>query len=409
MLIPIFITLFAAAAPAAVEWGQWRGPNRDGAGAVRGAQASTTPLVRRWRVEVGSGQSSPVVAGGTAYVFAREAGQEVARAIDLGSGRVRWRTAYPAPYDVYPGAASYGSGPRSTPVVHDGRLFTLGIGGILTAFDAASGRLLWQHDFAGRFPAPAPPFGTSMSPLVAGGLLVVHAGGHDGGALIGFDPATGAEKWTLVGEGPSYSSPILASFSGQRQIVIQVHRRVLGVDPAAGRVLWSVPFVTPCDQNIVTPLQVGDRVILSSVNQGTLAVEPRKDGDRWTAPITWQSTDVSMYMSSPVLANGRVVGLSHKRKGQYFALDPATGAVEWTSPPGQGEHAAFVVAGESVLVLQGDGTLFHLPAGATGFTPSIPSRLAESSTYAHPVPTAAGLLVKDENGLSLHATSGGSK
>ena len=403
MLTTIVVALLAGSTPASGEWTQWRGPNRDAAGSVQGTwESQPAGLTRRWRVEVGAGQSSPVVAGRTAFQFAREDGNEVARAIDLETGRVRWRQAYAAPYEPYPGAASYGSGPRSTPVVHDGRLFTLGISGMLTAFDAASGRILWQKDFTGRFPASAPPFGTSMSPLMAEGALIVHAGGHDGGALIAFDPSTGAEKWTLQGDGPSYSSPILASFSGQQQVVIQVHRKVLGVDPAAGRALWSVPFVTPCDQNIVTPLQVGDRLILSSVNQGTMAIEPRRDGDRWTARTAWHSTDVSMYMSSPVLMNRRVFGLSHKRKGQYFALDPATGAVEWTSPGAQGENAAFVVAGAAVLVLQGDGTLFTLPSNATSFAPSKPTRVADTATYAHPVPTEKGLLVKDENGLSLY-------
>ncbi|HET8646877.1 MAG TPA: PQQ-binding-like beta-propeller repeat protein, partial [Vicinamibacteria bacterium] len=218
------VVLSVAPALGAADWPQWRGPDRD---AVSGQAlpAGPAPLSERWRAQVGSGQSSPVVAGRTAYVFSREGDSEVARAVDLASGRTLWRRAYAAPYKVYPGAASYGSGPKSTPVVFEGRLFTLGIGGILTGFDARDGRVLWQKDFAGRFPAPAPPFGTSMSPLIAGGLLVVHAGGHDGGALIAFDPRTGAEKWALPGEGPSYSSPILTTFEGQPHLVIQVHRR----------------------------------------------------------------------------------------------------------------------------------------------------------------------------------------
>jgi outer membrane protein assembly factor BamB len=400
--------LLSGAPPAAAGWTQWRGPNRD---AVSAGEPGPWPteLARRWRIPVGAGHSSPVVLGRTAFVFSREEGTEVARALDLASGRVLWRRAYRAPYQVYPGAASYGSGPRSTPVLHEGRLFTLGIGGILTAFDAASGRIAWQKDFAGRFPAPSPPFGTSMSPLVAGGLLIVHAGGHDGGALIAFDPATGAERWTRAGDGPSYSSPILTTQRGQLQLVIQVHRRILGVEPSSGRVLWSVPFVTPCDQNIVTPLQVGDRLLVSSVDRGTLAIGLRKEGSRWVPQTVWQTQEVSMYMSSPVLANGRVLGLSHRKKGQFFALDPATGAVHWTSAGGQGEHAAFVVAGHSILVLGSDGTLLVLAPDAASFAPSRRYQVAESATYAHPVPTDAGLLIKDEDGIALYARPGPAK
>jgi outer membrane protein assembly factor BamB len=237
---------------------------------------------------------------------------------------------------------------------------------------------------------------------MAGGLLVVHAGGHDGGALIAFDPATGHEKWSLAGEGPSYSSPILATLLGREQLVIQVHRRILGVDAAAGRVLWSLPFVTPCDQNIVTPLQVGDRLLVSSLDKGTMAIELARSGNEWTPRIAWHTTEVSMYMSSPVLAGNQVLGLSHRKKGQYFALDADTGKVRWTSDGGQGENATFLVAGDSILALQGDGALLVLPRDATSFTPSRKYRVAESATHAHAVPTASGLLIKDETGLSLY-------
>jgi outer membrane protein assembly factor BamB len=228
-------------------------------------------------------------------------------------------------------------------------------------------------------------------------------GGHDGGALIAYEPATGKEKWSLAGEGPSYSSPILTTLLGQEQLVIQVHRRILGLDPAVGRVLWSLPFVTPCDQNIVTPLRVGDRLLVSSLHKGTRAIELTRTGNDWTPRVSWHTTEVSMYMSSPVLAGGQVLGLSHKKKGQYFALDADTGKVRWTSGPGQGENAAFVVAGDSVLVLQGDGVLLVLPRDATTFTPLRKYRVSESATFAHTVPSKSGLLIKDETGLSLHA------
>jgi outer membrane protein assembly factor BamB len=239
--------------------------------------------------------------------------------------------------------------------------------------------------------------------MIVGGLLVVHAGGHEGGALIAFDPATGSERWVLEGDGPSYSSPIVTSFAGQEQIVIQVHRKVLGVEPATGKVLWSVPFVTPCDQNIVTPLRAGKVVVVSSQDTGTRGIEVIRRGADWVPQIVWQTQEVSMYMSSPVLANGRVVGLSHKKRGQYFALDPATGAVVWTSDSGQGENAAFVLTDTALLVLQEDGTLLVLPQDAAAFAPSRRYRVADSATYAHPVPTERGILVRDEAGVSLFA------
>jgi hypothetical protein len=115
-----------------------------------------------------------------------------------------------------------------------------------------------------------------------------------------------------------------------------------------------------------------------------------------------------MYMSSPVLVNGKVIGLSQRKRGQYFALAPATGAVEWTSEPGQGENAAFVLAEGALLVLQGDGTLLVLPKDGAAFSPTRRYRIAESATLAHPVPTELGILVKDEDGLSLYGRDSGS-
>jgi outer membrane protein assembly factor BamB len=336
------------------------------------------------------------------FLFSREGEMETARALDLRTGQELWRQGYPAPYSVYPGAAAFGSGPKSTPVLYEGRLFTLGISGILTGFDAKGGRMVWQNTFAGRFEASAPPFGTSMSPLVVGGLLIVHAGGHEGGALIAFDPATGAEKWALEGDGPSYSSPIVATFEGREQVVIQVHRKVLGVDPTSGRILWSLPFVTPCDQNIVTPLRAADLIVVSSQDTGTQGIRVVRKGSDWVPQVAWHTQEVSMYMSSPVLVNGKVIGLSHRKRGQYFALAPASGTVEWKSEPGQGENAAFVLAEGASLVLEGDGTLLVLPQDGAAFFPTRRYKVAESATLAHPVPTELGIVVRDESGLSLY-------
>ena len=315
---------------------------------------------------------------------------------------------YRAPYDVYPGAASYGTGPRSTPVVDDGRLFTLGIGGILSAFDSGSGRILWQKDFTGRFPAPAPPFGTSMSPLVAAGLLIVHAGGHEGGALIAFDPASGAEKWTLPGDGPSYSSPILTTLLGQQQLVIQVHRRILGVDPSSGRCCGAFPSSLPATRTSSRRFgpAIGSSCRASTREHGDRAPQAATNGP----PTAWHTTEVSMYMSSPVLADGRVLGLSHKQaRANSSRSIPRPAPSRGRVTGGQGENAAFVLAGDSVLVLQGDGNLLALARDASTFAPTRQYRVADSATYAHPVPTAKGLLIKDENGLALYGPAATSK
>src|SRR3982750_773203 len=183
---------------ASTDWPQWRGPTRDGS--VGAALPTQWPdaLKKRWEAPVGAGHASPVVSGNRVVVIAREGDQEIVRALDVGSGKEIWRAAYPAPFVVNPAAQLHGPGPKSTPAIADGRVFTLGIGGILSAFDLASGKLLW------RVPAPAvlPQYGTATSPLIDpadGTSVIVHVGGHDKGALTSFDAATGKPRWQWTG------------------------------------------------------------------------------------------------------------------------------------------------------------------------------------------------------------------
>ena len=149
-------------------------------------------------------------------------------------------------------ATSHGKGPKSTPLLAGGRLYTLGISGVLSALDAATGKVAWRHAFDKEF-GPPPDFGTATSPLFDNGLVIAHVGGINAGALRAFDPATGATKWSWTGDGPGYASPVSFTAAGVRQIVDVSKTKVVGVDAASGALLWSLPLVTPYDQNAVTP------------------------------------------------------------------------------------------------------------------------------------------------------------
>src|SRR6185436_8036434 len=189
----------------ALDWPQWRGPNRDGSLASF-AEPKSWPenLTRQWKIEVGTGYATPIVVGNRVYAFTRQQDNEVMRALETGSGKVVWETSYLARFDMNSATARHGPGPKSTPTFANGRLFTLGMSGIVTAFDAATGKQLWQK------PAPPvePTYHTAQSPLVDRGLVIVHVGGNNQGALTAFDAATGAVKWAWNGDGPGYGSPI---------------------------------------------------------------------------------------------------------------------------------------------------------------------------------------------------------
>jgi outer membrane protein assembly factor BamB len=204
-----------ATSMSAQDWPQWRGPARDGA-ITSFREPATWPktLKKRWHVEVGAGYAVPLVVGDRIYVFTRQNEDEVMTALDPRSGQTIWRTSYPAPFTMNPAAAPHGPGPKSTPTFADNRIFTLGMSGKVTAFDAATGKQLWQK--------PSPPveplYHTATSPLVDGNNVIVHVGGHDNGALTAFDVTTGDVRWSWNGDGPAYGSPLLFNLSGTRQV-----------------------------------------------------------------------------------------------------------------------------------------------------------------------------------------------
>src|SRR5688572_3843684 len=199
---------------AGADWPQWRGPSRDGTLAAF-AEPRSWPeqLTQKWKIEVGTGYATPIIVGNRVYAFSRQQDNEVMRAIDADTGKIVWETSYPASFKMNPATSRHGPGPKSTPTYANGRLFTLGISGIVTAFDAATGKQLWQKP-AG----PVEPlFHTSQSALVDRGVVILHVGGHSQGALTAFDPATGALKWSWDGDGPAYGSRIFAELRGTAQ------------------------------------------------------------------------------------------------------------------------------------------------------------------------------------------------
>lgn len=390
----------SAAAPPG-DWPQWRGPNRDGRVVGLAAPASWPEApAPGWRVKVGAGHASPIVAGGRVYQLSREGEDEVVRALDLGSGRELWRQAYPAPYQMNPAATSHGKGPKSTPALASGRLFSFGITGVLSAWDAASGRLLWRKSFETSHRAISPLYGAAMSPVVDGGRVIAHVGGHDDGALVALDAATGAPVWSWKGDGPGYASPVVATFDGVRQVVTQSQNALVGVAADSGALLWKLPLRTPWDQNAVTPIVSGELVVYSGLDAPLAAVRPARRGAGWSAASVWSSTDVSAYLATPVLDGGRIYGLSHRKKGQWFCVDAQTGRTLWLSDGRQAESAAILAGAGMLFLLDTDASLTLAAADAQAFRPLRKWSVASSATWAHPVVLDTGVLVKDVDSLS---------
>ena len=381
-------------------WPQWRGPRRDGLVTSFAAPAVwPEQLTKRWSVPVGIGYATPLLVGDRLFVFARQQGEEVMLALRADTGATIWRTAYTAPVTLNQrsGSFKHGEGPKSTPTYADGRLFTMGMGGMVSAFDAATGRLLWQTTP----PAVLPLYGTATSPLVDGRRVIVHTGGHNQGALVAFDVATGEVRWQWSEDGPAYGSPLLATFDGVTQVVGVSQQFVVGVEAATGTLLWKRPFLPPNTTSSQTPILTGRTVLISGQSMGVTAFAPVRRGGQWDTETLWVNEDVSMYMSNGVVQDGVLYGLSHKNSGQWFALDATTGKTLWLTKGRDAGNAAIVNTRAFLLELKNDGELLVTPPSREGHAPAHRYQVADSATWAQPVVDGRRIFIKDENGLTL--------
>ena len=398
----IIVCLYATIASA--QWSQWRGQNRDGI-LTQFSAPSVWPkrLKKLWHVELGSGDASPIVNEGRIYTHTRQGENEVVTALDFETGQVLWRDSYgPVPY-MWPwhGAESRGQGPFSTPTLHDGVVYTLGVTQALSAFDAETGQVLWRKDFKKHL-----GFGSSTSPIVESGYCIVHVGEPKNGALTAFDARTGDVAWQWTEDGPSYASPICVEFEGTKQLIVLTRKYCIGISPTTGKLFWKTPFEQVWDETIPTPVRYKDTLVLSAAETGTRAVRVRKDGDEWAAELVWQNPKIHMYTASFVLNGDLLYGFSMQRKGQFFCLDPRTGKVLWTSEGRQGESASIVSAGEVLFCLTGDAELILIKPNAQAFEPIARYSIADRTTWAHPVILDKYILIKDASHLALWSLEG---
>ncbi|MFO0936579.1 MAG: PQQ-binding-like beta-propeller repeat protein [Gemmataceae bacterium] len=252
---------------ASAGWPQWRGPNRDGvapAGPFRTDWKTNPPKVL-WTAPCAGGYSQPIVFDGHVYLHDAENGRERLRCWDIDRGELKWEHTDAVDYSGF--KLGYGSGPRATPTIHEGRIYTLGATGLFQCFSLPQGKetnptLLWKHDLLTEFSAPMPSWGVASSPLIVEDKVVVQPGGKSG-SIAAFHRETGRKLWSAGSDPSGYSSPIFVKRKDEQSIIAVTGRSVLGLSDA-GEIQWSVPFVTQFDGNIATPISVDDYVFVSS-------------------------------------------------------------------------------------------------------------------------------------------------
>jgi len=372
---------------AAADWPQFLGPNRNGAYAgadLKKDWGSNGPPVI-WQRPVGHGFSGPVVADGRLVLFHRLDDRETVECLDAQAGGAIWAFAYPSHYEDDFG---FDDGPRATPTISGGRVYTFGAEGMLHCLEAATGKKLWSVDIKTDFNAPKGFFGMACSPLVEGNAVLLNVGGAMGAGIVAFDKTNGKVLWKATNDEASYSSPVAATIGGQRSPLFLTRNGVVALDPITGGIRFEYPWHSRnrTSVNAATPLVLGDTVFISA-SYGTGALLLGLQGKE--AEKIWSGDDLlSNHYATSVECNGLLFGI-HGRTDPGFSPRPKlrcvnlqTRTVCWeTDSVGA---ANLLRAGEQLLILTEKGELIEIPATAEGFRPKRRAQILTSEVRAPP-------------------------
>jgi outer membrane protein assembly factor BamB len=296
-----------------------------------------------------------------------------------------------------PSTKQHGPGPKSTPIFSGGRLYSIGMTGTVTAWDAASGKTVWQKPGAG----PDMLYTThAFSPLVDGGRVIFHVGGNDKGALTAFDLNTGDVRWSWTGDGPGYASPIVAELGGTRQIITPTQTKIVGVDASTGALLWERPLIHQFTSNSITPIVSGQTVIVAGTGP-LFAFAVKRGAPQWTTEQLWENAELPLRYTTPVVSGDMLFGFSGRNAGQYYAMDARSGKTLWTSDGRQATHASVARAGDLLFSLESDGELVVARSSQTAFEPIRRYKVATTETWAQPAISGNRAFIKDVTSLAL--------
>ncbi len=385
-LLSVAVISFPALLVAAdrAEWTQWRGPDRlcaVPAGTEWPDKLDEATLVEAYRVPLEPSYSGPIVAQDRVFVTETvNKEKEVVRALDRDSGKELWQVEWPGAMSVPFFAASNGSWIRATPTYDGEKLYVAGMLDVLVALDGKSGKEAWRKDFREEFGTVGQSFGFVCSPLIDGEFLYVQTSG----GLVKLDCKSGATVWRGLKEeggmmGGSFSSPIMATVAGTKQLVVQTRSKLCGVGLDAGEELWSIAIPSFRDMNILTPTVVGDRVFTSSYGGGAMMFEVTRTDSGFSVKQLWKNT-TEAYMSSPVVVDGRIY--LHLRNKRFSCIDPDTGESLWRTTP-FGAYWSMVVNGSKLLALDESGDLRLINANPAEFSQTSERHVSDATTWAH--------------------------
>lgn len=380
---------------AAPYWTDFRGPARDGHYRERPIRtdwpaSGPAPI---WTQPVGGGYASFVVAGGHAFTIEQRGPQEVVAAYDVATGRELWTNAWTGVFRESMG----GDGPRATPTWHDGKIYALGGTGELRSLDAATGAVIWRTNILADAGASNLQWGMAAAPLIVDNTVVVLPGGGDGKSVVAYDRNTGAPAWSALDDRQAYSSPMLVTLGGVRQILVFSASRLMGLTPEGGELLWEFPWRTQYDVNASQPLLLGnDRVFVSTgYGTGAAAIELTQSGGRFTVRELWRTNRMKNQFTSSLLHDGFIYGLD---EAILACIDAATGDLKWKG--GRYGYGQVMLADGHLIVLTEAGELALVRATPERHVELARFPVLEGKTWNHPAMSGGYLLVRNINEMA---------
>jgi outer membrane protein assembly factor BamB len=366
------LPLLASAALRADDWPQWRGPNRDGVCGETGLLQSfpAEGLKVRWRVPVGGGWSSPVVAQCRVYLadseLVRPRAKERLHCFDESTGKALWTYAYDVAYEDFAFDPTQEFGPVATPIAHDGKVYALGRLGHLFCLDARKGEVLWQRNLEKDYQIEVT--GGAPSPLIDGDLLILFIGGKPGACVVGLHKDTGKEVWKALDESLTFSSPIVISSGGKKQLIVWTQESVTSLDPAAGTTYWRQRLLTSGDYAVSTPVFHKDRLLIGGLMFQLDAGKP-------AAAVLWPASKAPSRRifshTSTALFRGDHL-FSAKSSGELICVEASTGKQVWevdtvTDLRNSGASIHLTPNGDSVLLYTDKGELIRTQLTSEGY------------------------------------------
>jgi outer membrane protein assembly factor BamB len=353
-----------------------------------------------WRTKLTGGFSSMAVADGRLFTMTKVDNQEIVVCHDAASGREIWRHAYDCDYKAHPTLTggyppgTYLSGPRATPAVDDGRVYTIGTTGILLCLDCKTGSQVWRVDLLELAQRKCPDPGYCASPLVKAGRLYVQPGGENGKSAYALNKSDGQVMWHGLNDRIGYGTPVWIDYQGAAQVMFFTGEAAVGVSPENGKELWRYPWKTQYDLNVATPVYAEGKVFVSS-NYGTggavfhLATSPKPE-------TVWKKKTMQNHCATSIIFEGNLYGFSERR---LRCIDFQTGDVKWDHS-GLGLGTVLMADGK-LIAFSDKGELYLLRAVPAAY--EVISRFSvfpdRPLTWTVPVVSGGKLFVRSENEL----------